>query len=47
MTKSAASCVVKKSIGTGITKSASVDELKCLTEIKERISTEMAAVTTA
>ena len=47
MTKSASGCIVKKSVGTGMTKSASRDELKCLTEIKETISTEMAAVTTA
>ena len=30
-----------------MTKSASGDELKCLTEIKETISTEMTVVTTA
>ena len=47
MTKSASGCIVKKSIGTGMTKSASVDEIKCLTEIKETISTEIAVVTTA
>ena len=47
MTKSASGCIANKSIGTGMTKSASGDELKCLTEIKETISTEMAAVTTA
>ena len=47
MTKSASGSIVKKSIGTGMTKSASGDELKCLTEIKETISTEMTAVTTA
>ena len=47
VTKSASGCISNKSIGTGMTKSASVDELKCLTKIKERISTEMAVVTTA
>ena len=30
-----------------MSKSASVDEIKCVTEIKETISTEMAVVTTA
>ena len=47
MTKSAAGYIANKSIGTGMTKSASVDEIKCLTEIKETISTEMVVVTTA
>ena len=47
VTKSASGCIVKKSIGTGMTKSASGDEIKCVTEIKETISTEMAVVTTA
>ena len=47
MTKSASGCISNKSIGTGITKLASGDEIKCLTEIKETISTEMAVVTTA
>ena len=47
MTKSASGCIAKKSIGTGMIKSASGDEIKCLTEIKETISTEMAGVTTA
>ena len=47
VTKSAAGCIVKKSIGTGMTKSASADEIKRLTEIKKTISTEMAVVTTA
>ena len=47
VTKSASGCIVNKSIGTGMTKSASGDEIKCLTEIKETISTEMAVVTTA
>ena len=47
VTKSASGCISNKSIGTGMTKSASVYELKCLTEIKETISTEMAVVTTA
>ena len=47
VTKSASGCISNKSIGTGMTKSASGDELKCLTEIKETISTEMAVVTTA
>ena len=47
MTKSASGSIVNKSIGTGMSKSASGDEIKCLTEIKETISTEMAVVTTA
>ena len=51
MTKSAsgyiAGYIANKSIGTGMTKSASGDELKCVTEIKETISMEMAVVTTA
>ena len=47
VTKSASSCISNKSIGTGMTKSASGDEIKRLTEIKETISTEMAVVTTA
>ena len=47
VTKSASGCISNKSIGTGITKLASADEIKCLTEIKETISTEMAVVTTA
>ena len=47
VTKSASSCIANKSIGTGMSKSASVDEIKCVTEIKETISTEMAVVTTA
>ena len=46
VTKSASGCIANKSIGTGMTKSASGDEIKCLTEIKETISTEMAVVTT-
>ena len=47
MTRSAASFIANKSIGTGMTKSASGDEIKCVTEIKETISTEMVVVTTA
>ena len=47
VTKSASGCISNKSIGTGMTKSASGDEIKCVTEIKETISTEMAVVTTA
>ena len=47
MTKSASGSIAKKSIWTGMTKSESGDEIKCLTEIKETISTEMAVVTTA
>ena len=47
MTKSASGCIANKSIVTGMTKSASGNEIKCLTEIKETISTEMAVVTTA
>ena len=45
--KSASGSIANKSMGTGMTKSASGDEIKCLTEIKEMISTEMAVVTTA
>ena len=47
VTRSAASFIANKSIRTGMTKSASGDEIKCVTEIKETISTEMAVVTTA
>ena len=47
VTKSASGCISNKSIGTGMTKSESEDEIKRLTEIKETISTEMAVVTTA
>ena len=48
VTKSASGCIVKKFVvGPGMTKSASGNEIKCLTEIKETISTEMAVVTTA
>ena len=47
MTKSASGCISNKSIGTGMTKSESEDEIKCVTEIKETISTEMAVVTIA
>ena len=36
--KSASGCIANKSVGTGMTKSASGDEIKCLTEIKETIS---------
>ena len=47
VTKSASGSIVKKSVvGPGVTKSASGNEIKCLTEIKETISTEMAVVTT-
>ena len=45
--KPASGCIANKSIGTGMTKSESEDEIKRLTEIKETISTEMAVVTTA
>ena len=41
VTKSASGCIANKSIGTGMTKSASGNEIKCVTEIKETISTEM------
>ena len=34
VTKSASGCIAEKYIGTGMTKSASGDELKCPTEIK-------------
>ena len=47
VTKSASGCISNKSIGTGMNKSESEDEIKRLTEIKETISTEMAVVTTA
>ena len=47
VTKSASGCIANKSIGTGMTKSASGDEIECLTGTKETISTEMAVVTTA
>ena len=47
MTKSASGCISNKSIRTRMSKSASGDEIKCLTEIKETISMEMAVVTTA
>ena len=48
VTKSASGCIANKSVVVpGMTKSASVDEIKCVTEIKETISTEMTVVTTA
>ena len=47
VTKSASGCISNKSIGTGMTKLASGDEIKCVIEIKETMSTEMAVVTTA
>ena len=47
VTKSASGCISNKYIRTGMNKLESGDELKCLTEIKETISTEMAVVTTA
>ena len=47
VTKSASGCISNKSIGTGMTKSESEDEIKCVTEIKETISTEMTVVTIA
>ena len=47
VTKSASGYISNKSIGTGMSKSASGDKRKCLTEIKETISTEIAVVTTA
>ena len=47
VTKSASGCISNKSIGTGMSKSASGDEIKCVKEIKETISMEMAVVTTA
>ena len=47
VTKSASGCIANKFIRTGMTKLASGDELKCLKEIKETISTEMAVVTAA
>ena len=47
VTKSASGCISNKSIGTGMTKSESEDEIKCVTEIKETISTEITVVTIA
>ena len=47
VTKSASGCIANKSIGTGMTKSASGNERKCVTEIKETISTEIAVMTAA
>ena len=48
VTKPATGCIAKKSVvGPGMTKSASGDEIKCVIEMKETISTEMAVVTTA
>ena len=48
VTKSASGCIAYKSVVVpGMTKSASGNEIKCLTEIKETISTEMAVVMTA
>ena len=47
MTKSASGCIANKSIGTGMTKSASGDKRKCLTDIKETISMDVAVVPTA
>ena len=47
MTKSATGCIDEKSIGTGMSKSASGDEIKCVTEIKETISMDVAVVTAA
>ena len=47
VTKSASGSIVNKSIGTRMTKLASGDKRKCLTEIKETISTEVAVVPTA
>ena len=48
VTKSASGCIANKCVvGPGMTKSASGDELKCVTEIKETISTEMVVMTIA
>ena len=47
VTKSASGCISNKSIGNGMTKSAGGDEIQCVIEIKETISTDMAVVTTA
>ena len=47
VTKSASGYIANKSIGTGMTKSASVDEIKCLTGTKKTMSMEMVVVTTA
>ena len=45
VTKSAPGCIANKSIGTGMTKSASVDEIKCLTGTKKTMSIETATLT--
>ena len=47
VTKSASGCIANKSIGTGMTKSASEDEIKCLEGTRETMSMDMAVVTTA
>ena len=47
VTKSASGCISNKSIGNGMTKSAGGDEIQCVIEIKETISTEIVMVTTA
>ena len=48
VTESASGCITKKYVVVPeMTKSASGDEIKRLTEIKETISTEMVVVTTA
>ena len=45
MTKSASGCIANKSIGTGMTKSASADKRKCLTGTKKTMSMETATLT--
>ena len=48
MTKSASGCIAKKSVvGPGMTKSASGNERKCVTEIKETVSMGIAVMTAA
>ena len=48
MTKSASGCIAKKCVVVpGMSKSASGNERKCLTEIKETISMEIAVMTAA
>ena len=47
VTKSASGCISNKSIGTGMTKLASGDEIKCLEGTRETMSMDMAVVTTA
>ena len=45
VTKSASGCIANKSIGTGMTKSASGDKRKCLAGTKKTMSMETATLT--